>query len=70
MRTAVYFSADDKWCGTIPVAPIDLDQELLKGVEWIKNFSPTRIELRAPEQTNWRFFRILPGGSIEEVAKK
>lgn len=68
MRTAVYFSADDRWCGTITVDPGALIEELSKGAEWAKGFSPTRIELRAPEQSNWRFFRILASGSIEEVA--
>jgi hypothetical protein len=70
MSTAVYFSSDDKWCGTFAVDSSGLIEELSNGAERVKGFSPTRIELRAPERANWRFFQVLAGGSIEEVPKR
>lgn len=59
--TAIYFGAEDKWCGSITVDPSDLPERLLYGAAWIKDFGPTRIELRTPRKRDWRHFVVRDG---------
>jgi len=65
--TAVYYSADDKWCGTVTIDPDQIPQQLAGSLEWLSKSGPTRIELRTPERAHWRFFRIQHDGAITET---
>lgn len=42
LLTAVYFGADERWCGSITVEPDNWLERLQDGAEWIKEFGPTR----------------------------
>jgi hypothetical protein len=70
MFTAVYHSADDKWCGTITVSPDQVQQQLAGGLEWLSKSKPLLIELRSPERSRWRFFRIRADGAINETMSR
>jgi len=57
---AVYF-ADDRWCGS---RTIEADEEFyprMADIEWIKDFGPTRVELRWADKTRLKHFTLSNG---------
>lgn len=60
IATAIYFSAEDKWCGSILLASSD-DLAALLDIVWIESFKPTRVEVRKAQKADWRRFNIVDG---------
>ncbi|CAN5148365.1 hypothetical protein BH10PSE3_BH10PSE3_39820 [soil metagenome] len=58
--TAIYFSADGKWCGSKHLDNPD-DISGLADIAWIESFNPTRVEVRKARKADWRFFDIIDG---------
>lgn len=68
VMTAVYWDANDRWCGTILVGGgNDLLSQLASGADRSKKrFTPVRVELRRPRRIEWRRFS-LRGDQVQEV---
>jgi hypothetical protein len=68
--TAVYYSVDDRWCGSVTINRDQLAHQLAEGSESLSRSQPTRIELRTPEREHWKHFQILRDGTIDEIVSR
>lgn len=62
--TAVYSSADGKWCGSRCVEEPGVPDHL-SDIEWIKYFAPAHVEIRRARRSEWRRFAIVDGKLVE-----
>ena len=60
IATAIFFDADDQWCGSKVLENPD-DTSLLADTAWIEDFGPVRVELRKSRSTDWQHFRVANG---------
>jgi hypothetical protein len=60
IATAIYFDANDKWCGS-KLLEITDDGSSLADIASIKSFNPIRVEVRRAQKADWRFFDIIDG---------
>jgi hypothetical protein len=58
LRTAVLTDAEGKWCGSAIIEPGELTPQLREAAQWMRDFRPTRIELRSPHKSDWQIFAV------------
>lgn len=66
IATAIYFDADDKWCGSKLVENPE-DTAPLSDITWLADFRPARVEVRKSKRVEWRHFH-LKNGKLGEPA--
>lgn len=65
MRTLVFRDEAGKWCGTIPVAPGDLNPQIAHSRDWLARFDPCSAELRTARLAEWRIIPFANGQLAE-----
>jgi hypothetical protein len=57
---AVYF-AGDKWCGSRTIEAEEDFHSRMADIEWIRDFGPTRVELRWADKSRLKHFTFSDG---------
>jgi GNAT superfamily N-acetyltransferase len=60
LRTAMLKDAEGKWCGSTLIQPGALEPQLRAAAQWVRDWHPRTIEVRAARRGEWRHFTVAP----------